>query len=134
MNDPYPHEQVFVRLGPSAIHGIGVFALRNIAAGTNVFPNDQRPIRWVSASELALLALPPFERVFYEDFAIRRGDAFGCPENFNLLTAGWYVNEPKPGEPANLLATPDFQLIASRDIADGEELTIVYASFSSGET
>jgi SET domain-containing protein len=118
-------------LGPSDIHGIGVFACEPIAPGTNVFSNDQREIRWVAAAILDDPALSDFQRSLYRDFAIRRGDELGCPSNFILLTVGWYVNEPRPGDEANLTSTPEFDLIAIRYIEPGEELTLDYESFKS---
>ena len=128
MEKTLPHDQVLVRLGCSPIHGIGVFALQDIKAGTNVFATDERDITWVAADDLQ--NLEDFQRALYRDFAIRRGNEFGCPESFNLLTVGWYVNEPSAGEAPNLVATPAFDLIAARNITRGEELTIRYSSFS----
>ncbi len=128
-----PHEGVRVRLGQSAIHGIGVFALDAIPAGANVFPNDRREIVWVSREELERRSLTPFERAFYDDFAIRSGDFLGCPESFDQLSVGWYVNEPAAGDAPNLVTSPEFDLLAARDIAAGEELTIRYATFSEVE-
>lgn len=133
MSDPLPHDQVHVRLGRSDIHGIGVFACTLIRAGTNVFATDQRPLSWVPASIMKDPSLESFQREFYEDFAIRRGDELGCPSNFNLLTVGWYVNEPRLGEAPNLASNSRFDLIALRDIEPGEELTIRYSSFQVGE-
>ena len=133
MSAALPHEGVLVRLGISKIHGIGVFAGRRIAAGTNVFANDQREICWVSADLLRDPLLHPFQRSFYHDFAIRRGDKLGCPSNFNLLTVGWYVNEPLAGDEPNLKASRGFDLVAARDIEAGEELTMRYSSFDSAE-
>ena len=131
MSDRLPHEGVFVRLGVSDIHGIGVFASRRITAGTNVFANDRRSIRWVNSSVIADQGLAAHHRQLYEDFAIRRGDQLGCPSNFNLLTVGWYVNEPRNGEEPNLVAAANADLVAVRDIEPGEELTIAYSGFSS---
>lgn|SRR5687767_11220631 len=124
-----PHDRTYVRLGKSDIHGIGVFACRGIDQGTNVFACDQGPITWVSATVLNDPYLAEFERSFYRDFAIRRGDQLGCPSNFNLLTVGWYVNEPRLGEEPNLVPTSEFDLIALRYIAPGEELTVRYSSY-----
>jgi hypothetical protein len=124
-----PHEGVLVRLGVSQIHGIGVFAQQAIRAGTNVFANDQRAIRLIARAPLDDLGLEAFQRSFYDDFCIRRGDVLGCPSNFNLLTVGWYVNEPRAGEEPNLAPSSEFDLIAARDIRAGDELTISYASF-----
>ncbi len=124
-----PHEQVHVRLGRSETHGIGVFACRAIAAGTNVFATDQSEIRWVPATIVDDPSLDDFERSLYHDFAIRRGDELGCPNDFNQLTVGWYVNEPRNGEEPNLVPTPTFDLVSTRFICPGEELTICYSSF-----
>lgn len=124
-----PHEGVFVRLGVSPIHGIGVFAQQPIEAGTNVFSNDTREISWLPNSLLADQSLLPFQRRLYEDFAIRRADELGCPANFNLLTVGWYLNEPTEGMEPNLVPAENFDLIALGDIQAGEELTVRYASF-----
>jgi hypothetical protein len=129
MSGPLPHDHVYVRLGRSQIHGLGVFACEAIKAGTNVFAADQRPLSWVPASLLQDPSLSEFQRSFYHDFAIRRGQELGCPSNFNLLTVGWYVNEPRPGEEPNLISTAQFDLIALHDIQAGEELTVRYSSF-----
>lgn len=128
MDTGLPHHGVWVRLGISPVHGIGVFAVRDIPAGTDVFANDDRPLRWVPVA--ALTSLGPAERALYHDFGIRRGDAIGCPENFNLLGPGWYLNEPAAGAPANMRATDDYALVSNRKIVAGEELTVRYATFS----
>lgn len=128
---PPPHENVLARLGVSSIEGIGVFAARPISAGTNVFPADKAEIVWVPATLLDDPALSAFERSLYEDFAIRRGDQLGCPANFSMLTVGWYANEPNEGHEPNLRPTPSFDLVAVRDIAEGEELTVRYAAYTS---
>jgi hypothetical protein len=125
-----PHEGVWVRLGVSAIEGIGVFAIRPIPMGTDIFANDRVPLTWVSRAELGSAGLSEAERALYHDFGIRRGDEIGCPANFNNLTPGWYLNEPPPGGRANVAADDGFAFTALRDIAEGEELTIDYESFS----
>lgn len=125
-----PHEGVWVRLAVSEIEGIGVFAIRPIPKGTDIFANDHAPLIWVSRAELAAAALTEAERALYHDFAIRRGDEIGCPANFNNLTPGWYLNEPPRGASANVRAGEGFAFTALRDIAEGEELTIAYESFS----
>ena len=129
ISKPLPHDQVHVRLGKSEIHGIGVFACEAIEAGTNIFATEQRPLTWVPATILQDPSLEGFQRSFYQDFAIRRAQQLGCPTNFNLLTVGWYVNEPRAGEEPNLTTNLRFDLIALRNIASGEELTVRYSSF-----
>lgn len=112
----------------SATHGVGVFAIRDIPAGANICPRDDAPIVWVERSALADLS--EAERAFYHDFGIRDGGRIGCPASFELLTPGWYLNEPPPGEEPNVRAAAGVDLVAARDIAAGEELTVRYATFS----
>ncbi|MBA3898049.1 MAG: SET domain-containing protein [Sphingomonadaceae bacterium] len=125
-----PHDDVRVRLAPSPIAGIGVFALTAIRTGTEIFANDARAIRWVSAAVLEQPDLQPWQRAFYDDFAIRMGDQLGCPDSFDLLTTGWFLNEPIDGMSPNVRATADFRFVAARNVKAGEELTISYDSFS----
>ncbi|HEX8620355.1 MAG TPA: SET domain-containing protein [Allosphingosinicella sp.] len=125
-----PHEGVWVRLGVSAIEGVGVFAIRTIPKGTDIFANDRVPLTWVSRADLEEAGLSEAERALYDDFGIRRGDRIGCPANFHNLTPGWYLNEPPAGEEANVGTEDGLTFLAARDIAEGEELTIDYGSFS----
>ena len=125
-----PHASVLTRLGVSAIHGIGVFAIRPIARGTTLFPDDQREIVWIDAAILDSGALTPAEKQLYEDFCIRRGAELGCPASFDLLGTGWYLNHAPSAEAANVVATADYAMVTARDIAEGEELTVRYETFS----
>ena len=125
-----PHEGVCVRLGLSAVHGIGVFAIRPIPAGTDIFANDLVPLVWVSRETLEKGDLSEAERAFYHDFGIRRGEEIGCPTNFHNLTPGWYLNAPSPGQAANVRSDPGLAFIAGRDIEAGEELLVDYSDFN----
>lgn len=125
-----PNAGVWTRLGASVIHGVGVFAIKPIPKGTDVFANDAGEIVWIAAADIASTSETSVEGKLYADFAIRRGSLLGCPANFNVLSVGWYVNEPAPGEEANLMIGSNFAMIARREIQADEELTIVYASFS----
>jgi hypothetical protein len=127
--DDLPHGGVWARLGASPHHGVGVFAIIAIPKGTDVFGNDLGDIIWIDAED-AQGATEDEHRRLYHDFAIQRGPLLGCPVNFNQLSVGWYVNEPNVDETANLIIGADFAMIADRDIAQGEELTIIYSTFS----
>lgn len=130
MTADLPHSSVYVRLGLSRLHGIGVFAIRAIPAGTNLFANDRVELVWVDRSILDSADLTPAERQLYVDFGIARGDRIGCPINFHNLTPGWYLNEPASGDPPNVRVDAELNFFARRHIAEGEELTIRYAEFS----
>jgi hypothetical protein len=130
MTEELPHEGVYARLGVSEIAGVGAFAIHPIPKGTNVFANDQRSMNWIDARLVDALPDDSPEKSLYLEFGVRQDDRVGCPANFNLLTVGWYLNEPREGEEPNLAVTRDYQMIARRDIAEGEELTVRYETFS----
>jgi|SRR5208282_599762 len=120
-----PHEGVYVRLQPSQIHGVGVFAIKDIPKGTHIFPDDDEELVWIQKRVLARLSAE--ERKLYDDFCIIRGDLYGCPQSFNKLTPTWYFNESSA---PNMAADSDYRFYALRHINKGEELTVDYASYS----
>lgn len=122
----FPHDRVYTRLGPSNIHGVGVFAIKAIPEDTPVFCGDDAPLVWVPA-DLAR-SMPKEVRRLYEDFCVLKGEEYGCPENFNMLTPAWYVNH---SDAPNVSCNEEFRFFALRDIEVGEELTADYTKYSS---
>lgn len=121
-----PHDGVWTRLAPSRIHGIGVFAVRAIQKGTNIFEHDNTEMVWIAESELK--QLPKAILKLYEDFGVFKDGRYGCPRNFNQLTPAWYVN-CDPDNP-NLYCDENHDFIAARNIKEGEKLTIDYSTYS----
>lgn len=119
-----PHANVYTRLQPSKIHGVGVFAIRRIEKGTPLFVEDEEII-WVDGSYVA--SLPKKFKKLYDDFAIIRDGKYGCPVDFNRLTMGWYLND---SDDPNVIVDDDYDMSALRDIEEGEELTIDSSKFS----
>lgn len=132
MTGKLPHENVYVRLGVSPREGIGVFAIRDIPAGTDIFGNDTVDMVWVEKSALDAARLTHEERRLYDAFGVVKGNRIGAPVNFHNLTPGWYLNEPSEGEAPNVAVDEELHFRAVRDIALGEELLVRYASFSEG--
>lgn len=122
---PLPHDGVYTRLGPSKIHGIGVFAIIDVPKGTYPFKDGDEPIVWVDKSTVETLSEPL--RQLYYSFAIIKGDKYGCPTSFNDLTSSWYLNH---SDSPNMAADEDYEFYALRDIHAGQELTINYRSYS----
>lgn len=129
MGKQLPHENVFTRLARSDIEGIGVFAIRDIPRGTNIFPNDKLGISWIGKAVVDGISDANIAQLYME-FAIRKDDQYGCPSNFNSMTVGWYLNEPRRGDDANVVVDADYSFFAKRNIRIGEELTVHYADFS----
>ncbi len=122
---PMPHENVYVRLGPSEIHGVGVFATQDIPRGTLVFGDDDEPIARVPVRSVRRLQTE--SRHLYEDFCVLQGNEYLCPPSFNLLTASWYLNH---SEKPNVRCVGDLIFVAARRIRKGEELTADYRTYS----
>jgi hypothetical protein len=117
-----PHTEVYTRLKPSKIHGVGVFAIKNIPKGTRLFADDLGEMVWVE--EAKIKRLPKELRRLYEDFSPQPSGRFGCPRNFNRLTMSWYLNESAN---PNVGCVGNYDFGTLRDIKAGEELTLNYS-------
>lgn len=120
-----PHFGVYVRLKRSRIHGVGVFAIRDIPKGTYVFRGDKDKMVWVKAS--ATDRLDKEVKRLYQGFCVSRDGKYGCPRNFNLLTPGWYLNHSRK---PNMAADENYDFYSVRRIKKGEELTVDYDTYS----
>lgn len=129
-NKKYPHDNVYARLGISKIHGVGVIAIRDIPKDTNIFKNDLTKISWVPKEEIDNSKIELELKRFYYDFCILKDNKYGVPENFNSITPGWYINEPRLGEESNVYPDKNYNFFARKNIKKGEELTVDYSSFS----
>ncbi len=123
-----PHRNVRTRLGPSRIHGVGVFAIRPIKKGQEIFPNEPDEVCWVGGD--AVPKRPRQIRRLYHDFAIRKNERVGCPPNFDRLTPAWYLNEPAAKRTPNVFCDEYYSFRAVRNIRAGEELTVDYSRFN----
>jgi hypothetical protein len=123
-----PDSDCYTRLMPSQIHGIGVFAIRDIPKGTNIFKDDMSEMLWVDAQS-AIVKSGEIRRL-YDDFCIQHKEKYGCPNGFNNLTVAWYINEPLAGQEPNVVCDGDYDFFAARDIRAGEELTIDYSTYN----
>lgn len=120
-----PHYEVYTRLAPSRIHGVGIFAIRDIKKDTAIFYGDDPHMEWVEKDRLG--DLPSEIMKLYEDFAVLKDGKYGCPKNFNLMTVSWYLNNSKT---PNVRCGDDYQFYALRDVMKGEELTADYDTYS----
>jgi SET domain-containing protein len=121
-----PHEDVYTRIKPSKIHGVGVFAIRDIPKDTYIFSGDNSKMVWVDKS--AIENVDSEIKSLYDDYCIIKGDRYFCPDNFNNLNVGWYLNESK--DDPNVGCDENYDFYALRDIRAGEELTLNYSIFS----
>ena len=127
-----PHDGVKVRIGPSPLAGVGVFALRSIEEGEAIFPGDSGEVVWISRAALESANLSETDKAFYRDFAVFETDRCGCPSDFGQLTPCWYLNRASNGHTPNVRCDidDDYRFHASRRIEAGEELMACYADYS----
>jgi SET domain-containing protein len=121
-----PHAGVFARLRPSKIHGVGVFAIRDIPNGTYIFTRSNSNMVMVDICDIEVQE--PAIKELYDDFCIIHGSKYYCPDSFNNLNVEWYLNESK--ENPNVKCDANFDFYALRDIRRDEELTVDYSTFS----
>jgi len=124
-----PHAGVYARIRPSKIHGVGVFAIRDIPKGAKVFEGDDSKVIWMKRCALKLNELPQEVKRLYDQFCLikDKGEIYGCPKNFNRMTVAWYLNHSKT---PNVGCDKDYIFFALRDIKEGEELTADYHTYN----
>lgn len=120
-----PHQDVYTRIMCSEIDGVGVYAIRKIKKGTFVFRHTNSGIVWVKKQVIDKIKNPAFKKL-YIDFGIQRNGYYGCPKNFNLLNAEWYLNHSKN---PNIGVDSHDDMYALSNIESGKELTVDYNTF-----
>lgn len=121
----YEHlrENVYCKLGVSPIHGIGVFALRDIPKGA--YPlKSMVSNKEVKFSRIELKKVPSTVRKHLNMFClIEKGRVFAPEIGMNAVNLSIYLNHSKT---PNLFYNDDGVLEAMTDIAKGDEVTIDY--------
>lgn len=116
--------EVYCRLKPSKIHGIGIFAIKKIPKGTDPFPQAPSHESIIfNKKELADLDMEV--KKIIHDLLIFEGDNVHIPAcGINCLDVSFYINHsdnPNTGYSEN-----KEHLVTLRDIEEGEELTADY--------
>lgn len=110
-----------LRLKPSRIEGIGVFANRNLPKGI-LIPDDKKE-RKISIKKAEK------DKKLYEmceRFCVEDGKNYICPRNFYEMSILWFLNHSKN---PNLKRTKK-GFVSIKKIKEGEELTINYSKLN----
>jgi uncharacterized protein len=120
-----PHRNLYTRLraGPT---GVGVFAIRDIPAGTVLFVGDTGATTRVPVEDVERIEDGEIRQMYF-DFCPVVDGAFVAPRDFNQLTMGWYLNH---SDDPNVLCEQGLRFVVRRLVAKGEELKVDYATFS----
>lgn len=123
-----PHKDVYIRLRPSNIHGVGVLAVCDIPTGTDPFLDCNDEHCFIGKDKVA--SLPPEIRKLYQDFCVEEGGLYYCPVSFNRMDVAWYLNHSKQPNMVFREVRNTFGFFTAQDIKTGEELTIDYDTYN----
>ena len=115
-----------VMIKPSPLHGIGVFAIRDIPKGTkNIFSKGVGD--WIKVSKEEVDALPQHSKDLIENHCLFDEDFYFIPDyGFKLVDLVIYLNHSETPNVISLNDGEEFEAI--RDIANGEELLVDYGT------
>ena len=116
----------YVMIQPSTVHGIGVFAIRDIPKGTkDIFSKGFGD--WIKVSKAEVDLLPKHSRDLIENHCLFDEDHYFIPEyGFKMVDLVIYLNH---SENPNVISVNEGEYFeAIRDIQLGEELFVDYGT------
>ncbi len=121
---------IYCRLRPSSVEGVGVFAIRDIPKGTNPFQG----CREVTGGSIPLRELMTQKTISEEVkqlvkdlYVVENGMVFFPHHSLNDVDIGFFVNHSDTPNLEVLKGGEEF--IANRDIEKGEELFADYGTY-----
>lgn len=123
-------KETYAALKPSPVHGIGVFAIRDIPKGCrNIF--SKAVSEWIKLSFAEVEQLPAHSRNLIETYCLYDETHYFVPDyGFKLMDLVLYLNHS--AEPNIISINDGEQFEALRDIKEGEELLVNYGMIAEG--
>lgn len=115
---------VYLQLRPSPIHGIGVFAIRDIPKGCrSMFSKDEG--EWIKIPVAEIEALPEYSKQLVHNYAVYDDEFFYVEKyGFRKLDLVCFLNH---SDTPNIAVVNNGEFFeANRDIKAGEEMFIDY--------
>jgi len=114
----------------SPIHGIGVFAIRDIPKGTrNIFSKDQG--EWIKVPITEVEKLPEHTRSLIETYCLFDEEYYWVPEyGFKIIDPVIYLNHSSSPNIISINDGEEFEAIV--DIKEGQELLVNYGHLVEG--
>ncbi len=117
-------EETFVTLRPSTVHGIGVFALRDIPKGCKTL-FSRNVGNWIKVPIADIEKLPVASRNLVETYCLYDEQDYYLPDyGFKLMDMVNYLNHSS--EPNVISVNEGEYFETMRDIQEGEELFVNY--------
>lgn len=125
------NHHTYVMIKPSPLHGIGVFAIRDIPKGTrNIFSNGIG--EWIKVSKEEVNALPQHAKDLIENHCLfDEGNYFIPDYGFKLVDLVIYLNHSDTPNVISINDGEQFEAIV--DIKCGEELLVDYGTIVESE-
>ena len=119
-------QSTYVMIKPSPLHGIGVFAIRDIPKGTkDIF--SQGVGEWIKLTISEVEALPKHSRDLIENHCLFDQDCYYVPDyGFKLVDLVIYLNHSDKPNIVSINEGEFFEAII--DIKAGEELLVDYGT------
>lgn len=119
--------ELWTRLKPSTIAGIGVFAIRDIPAGTEVF-SACKADDYIEIPATEFADMPDGVREYVKDFFVREKGIYYVPSyGAAAIDQSYFLNHSKT---PNLQAQRHGEIfVTTREIKAGEELTADYNTY-----
>ena len=116
----------FVRLRPSPVEGIGVFAITLITKGQqNFFSKDKS--EWIKISKEEIRQLPAHSQDLVENFCLYDEENYFVPEyGFKIIDLVVFLNHSNEPNIKSINEGENFEALAN--IMEGEELFIDYGT------
>lgn len=119
-------EETFIRLQPSGIHGTGVFAIRDIPAGSDNFFSDSED-EWIHLTFSDVRSLPTSSQFLIETYCLFDHLGYFVPAHgFEKMDLSLFLNHSDTPNIASLNDGESF--VALRQIHAGEELLVDYGT------
>jgi SET domain-containing protein len=123
-------QETYAVLKPSPLHGIGVFAVRDIPKGCkNIFSKETG--EWILLGMKEVEQLPEHSKNFIETYYLYDNDHYFIPAHgCKVMDMANYLNHSNT---PNLVSVEDgLYFETTRNITEGEELLIDYGSIMEG--
>ncbi|MBI2617435.1 SET domain-containing protein-lysine N-methyltransferase [Candidatus Gottesmanbacteria bacterium] len=117
---------VYCRMKPSPIHGVGVFAIRTIPKGINIFKGSQESFYDFTKKELQKIS-KPVQKLIYDFCCIEKGKVFIPKAGLNSIDISFFVNHSN--KPNVRFDEEQGSFITLRKISSNEELVVDYSDF-----
>ena len=123
-------QETYVALKPSPVHGIGVFAIRDIPKGCRTIFSKAAG-EWIKLSFEEVGQLPAHSRNLIETYCLYDETHYFVPDyGLKLMDLVLYLNHSDEPNIASINDGEQFE--ALRDIREGEELLVNYGTIAEG--